>query len=256
MKDNTQPVKEVTETTGYKWTNELVLEFAKQYRYSSSRISIEMFMAGIHFPITPTPVKESEVDSDWNYEYDFLFKLTDKVNEMDNGDGVSMEEVECVLLAINYSEDTPKESGNEAAAHQSSSPVSEDELDKMAKKYSEKVIPVVDIKNDRIMTTRELVREVVYDAFKVGYAARPASNDDKELTKTCMTLTNAFDESSSPSNDVQQEGEGKEVIEAIKFIGECDYYRSPQVDEWYEPSGESIGSSKDVYKKFKTRCEK
>lgn len=47
----------VDEKGAYNWTNELVLEFAKQYRFSSSRISIENFMRELEE--NPTPIKES-----------------------------------------------------------------------------------------------------------------------------------------------------------------------------------------------------
>jgi hypothetical protein len=54
----------------------------------------------IVFDIVAIPVKP--VDG-WQYDYKFLKDLTYKVNQTEHGDGLSMEEVESVLLSINYS---------------------------------------------------------------------------------------------------------------------------------------------------------
>lgn len=48
---------------------------------------------------TPAPVAEQ---GGWHYDYDFLKSLTEMVNEKEFGEGIGMEEVEAVLLTIEY----------------------------------------------------------------------------------------------------------------------------------------------------------
>jgi len=48
----------------------------------------------------------------------------------------------------------------------------EQSIEERAKEYSEKIIPLVSIKNDRIITTREAVREDINEAFKAGYSSK------------------------------------------------------------------------------------
>jgi|GEM_PF-4549137 hypothetical protein len=45
----------------------------------------------------------STVDG-WKFNYDFLYQLTKKVNKEEFGEHLSIEEIEVVLLAINYKE--------------------------------------------------------------------------------------------------------------------------------------------------------
>lgn len=43
----------------------------------------------------------------WKYDYNFLKELSDKVSEQEFGDGLGMEQVEAVLIAINYPQPEP-----------------------------------------------------------------------------------------------------------------------------------------------------
>lgn len=61
-------------------------------------------------PASTPPVNEKQVSGNyeggWFYEPDWLRQLTEKVNSLENGDGVDMEEVEAVLIAIGYQNNT------------------------------------------------------------------------------------------------------------------------------------------------------
>lgn len=47
-----------------------------------------------------SPIPFGEFEGGWKVEYSFLKKLTEKVNEQEHGDDISMEQVEAVLLTI------------------------------------------------------------------------------------------------------------------------------------------------------------
>lgn len=57
----------------------------------------------------------------------------------------------------------------------------EQEMEEAAIEYSQKIIPIVEIKNDRLIITREAVREDVYDSFIAG--AKWAKGVDTQQTK-------------------------------------------------------------------------
>lgn len=100
----------VDEKGEYKWTNDLVLEFAKQYRFSSSRISIEMFMAGKHFPITTTPAKELE----GKQPFENFPELANQIEWIGNNVDCPLSEWSNLLRQINKAITTHPNKSNEA----------------------------------------------------------------------------------------------------------------------------------------------
>lgn len=64
---------------GFQWTNELVLDFAKQYRFSSSRLSIEMFMDGKGFPSPSQTISKEVEEQSGEAVIAFLKKLQDEI---------------------------------------------------------------------------------------------------------------------------------------------------------------------------------
>lgn len=61
------------------------------------------------FVAYPAPAEGKE--DDWKYDYKFLKDLTYKISRQENCEGLSMEEVEAVLLSINYSPVSQPEQG-------------------------------------------------------------------------------------------------------------------------------------------------
>jgi len=52
---------------------------------------------------------KEQYEGGWKYEPEFLRLLAEKVNGIENGDGLGMEEVEAVLIAVNYPSTPPLE---------------------------------------------------------------------------------------------------------------------------------------------------
>jgi hypothetical protein len=88
-------------------------------------------------------------------------------------------------------------------------------IDLLALEYSERIVPVVELKNDRIITTREAIRKDVYYSFKDGYKQR-----SDELIDLLVELEDYFDNRADADGSSEGYTPNKEMqfLVAIRLI--------------------------------------